>query len=137
MRPEIERRAPRSGAAEVKLAPVPRVLVVDDSPVVRFSVRKALVSAGLEVVERDCVSSSVDVAPDGLACAVLDLELGDGLGLDVAERLRAERSELPVAFFSSAGDAALLSRARAFGPVFPKPDGLDEAVAWALSQARR
>jgi CheY-like chemotaxis protein len=112
------------------------VLVVDDSPVVRLALRKALLAAGLEVAERDSVASSADVAPHELACAVLDLELGDGLGIDVAERLRAARPELPLAFFSSADDEPLLARARDLGPVFPKPERLDDVVAWALSRAR-
>lgn len=118
------------------LARVASVLVVDDSPVVRFALRKALLAAGLEVAERDSVASSADVAPHELACAVLDLELDDGDGIEVAARLRADAPELPIAFFSSASSDALLARARALGPVFAKPSGLDGAVAWARDTTR-
>jgi hypothetical protein len=41
---------------------------------------------------------------------------------------------LPVAFFSAeAPDSPLARRAAALGPVFKKPDGLDEAVAWVTA----
>jgi CheY-like chemotaxis protein len=117
------------------LSRVRSVLVVDDSPVVRLALRRALRAAGFEVVERDSVASAADVAPHELACAVLDLELGDGLGVEVAARLRAARPDLPLAFFSSADDEALLERARDLALVFPKPGRLDDVVAWAREAA--
>lgn len=110
-----------------------RVLVVDDSAVVRVTLARALRAAGLEVVERVSVASSGDVPAESLLCAVLDLELDDGQGTAVAARLRAERPTLPVAFFSSTEDAELLARARQLGPVHAKPADLAAVVAWACA----
>jgi DNA-binding NarL/FixJ family response regulator len=62
--------------------------------------------------------------------ALLDLDLGDGDGDDVARALHARRPDLPVAFFSASTSAELVDRARAIGPVFAKPGELDAAVAW-------
>jgi two-component system response regulator RegA len=114
---------------------MPRVLVADDSAVARLSVARELRSRGLDVVERESFASAATTDAAELTCALLDLELGDGNGADVADRLRASRSDLPVAFFSSAGDGALVARARAIGPVFTKPDGLVDAVAWIVARA--
>jgi hypothetical protein len=75
------------------------------------------------------------VSVRGFACALLDLDLGDGNGVDVAEFLQIHQPNLPIAFFSGGASPAVMTRARALGPVFRKPDELDEAVAWVLVQA--
>lgn len=113
-----------------------QVLVADDSAVVRVTVSRRLRAAGLEVVEADGAraASAVDSAP--LRCALLDLELGDGLGTEVAARLRAARPTLPLAFFSSATRPDVLANARSYGPVFDKPGELDAAVEWLVGHCR-
>ena len=113
------------------LRSVSRVLVVDDSALVRVALTRALRAAGLEVVERASVAASADVPAAAIRCAVLDLELDDGEGTAIAARLRAEHPAIPVAFFSSTEDEALLARARELGPVHAKPDDLAAVVAWA------
>jgi CheY-like chemotaxis protein len=111
-----------------------RVLLADDSPVARLAVARRMRAAGLDVVEHDSVASASVVDPSVLACALLDLELGDGYGTDVAESLRAQVRDLPVAFFTSATDGEARARAEGMGPVFAKPDELDAAVAWVQRQ---
>jgi two-component system response regulator RegA len=113
-----------------------RVLVADDSAVVRLSLSRRLRAEGLDVVERDSAAAAGGVDPDGLACALLDLDLGDGSGADVAARLRRARASLPIAFFSSETSGDALARAAAFGPVFAKPADIDAAVDWARTSAR-
>ncbi len=66
----------------------------------------------------------------GLGNALLDLDLGDGDGADVAARLRATNGALPIAFFTSERGTEAVARAAAIGPVFAKPDDLDAAVDW-------
>jgi len=107
------------------------VLVVDDSPVARRALALRLAAEGIDVREAASVATgrSVDVAD--LTCAVIDLQLDDGDGPDLAAALLARRPGLPVAFFTSAADAALAGRARAQGPLFVKPD-LDAVVAWVI-----
>jgi CheY-like chemotaxis protein len=113
-----------------------RVLIADDSAVARVSVARRVRADGLVVEERDSVASasSVDVAQ--LACALLDLDLGDGLGTEIAERLRADQGALPIAFFTSTSTPEALAQAATFGPVFAKPDDLDLAIDWVRRNGR-
>jgi len=71
----------------------------------------------------------------GLACALLDLELGDGDGTDLAASLLAKRPSLPIAFLSAGARPSLVESARARGPVFVEPD-LSALVAW-VKRAQR
>ena len=107
-----------------------RVLIADDSAVARVSVARRVRANGIVVEERDSVASASSVDVEGLACALLDLDLGDGLGTEIAARLRAGADALPIAFFSSTSSPEVLAQAATFGPVFAKPDELDLAVDW-------
>ncbi|MBX3188273.1 MAG: response regulator [Labilithrix sp.] len=111
------------------------VLIADDSAVARVSVARRVRAAGIEVVEEESAAGASAVDASGLACALLDIELGDGDGTEVAERLRERRETLPIAFFSSTRAPEILARAAAFGPVFAKPDQLDQAVDWIRKSA--
>jgi DNA-binding response OmpR family regulator len=113
-----------------------RVLVADDSAVARLTLARRVRAAGFEVVERDSLASTADIDPTTLAGAVLDFDLGDGFGIDVAARLRAAAVDLPIAFFTSTTDGDVVRRAAAFGPVFAKPDELEAAIAWVERNAR-
>lgn len=106
------------------------ILVADDSPLARRVLAMRLEVHGYTVVEHACVASALASVPASLACAVLDLDLGDGDGVEVARWLRASHPVLPLAFFTTGGDAELLSAARRLGPVFEKPHALDSVVAW-------
>jgi DNA-binding response OmpR family regulator len=98
-------------------------LVVDDSAVVRKVVASRLTQLGLAVIEDESAKAYAEVD-----LAVLDLELPDGDGVEIALRLRAKKPDLPIAFFSSGSE--LIDKARALGPVFHKPDELDALIAW-------
>ncbi len=102
-----------------------RVLVCDDSPVARAAVEKKLRDRGLDVVSCASAAEAHEAELDGIRCALLDVDLGDGYGTDVAERLRSSAPELPIAFFTS--EEAVGSDV---GPVFRKPAELDAAIAW-------
>jgi len=104
------------------------ILIADDSAVVRLTVGRRLRDAGHEVVECASFAEASVIAVTGLACALLDFDLGDGRGIDVAPRLAG----VPVAFFTSENAPDILEAARTFGPVFKKPDDLDAAIAWAM-----
>ncbi len=111
------------------------VLLADDSAVARLAVARRLKAAGLTVLELDSAEATRTIEPGAFTCALLDLDLGDGDGVDVALALRTLIPELPIAFFSGGACPALELRARAIGPLFVKPDDLDDAVAWALLHA--
>jgi CheY-like chemotaxis protein len=118
------------------MAVSPAVLVADDSAVARLALARRLRAEGFEVIEHPSAASARRSSPIGLACALLDLDLGDGDGDDVARTLLARRSDLPVAFFSASTSPELVERARAIGPVFAKPGELDAAVEWVCSHGR-
>jgi DNA-binding NarL/FixJ family response regulator len=111
------------------------VFVADDSALVRAAVTRRIRDTGREVVEADSVKTAAGVDPASLVCALLDLDLGDGWGTDVAERLRASAPDLAIAFFTSEGGGDRVERAKTFGPVFAKPDDIDGAIAWVVSRA--
>jgi CheY-like chemotaxis protein len=113
-----------------------RVLIADDSAVARVSVARRVRADGIEVEERDSAATAAAVDTADLACALLDLELGDGLGTDVAKRLRSVQGGLPIAFFTSNSAPETLALAATFGPVFAKPDELDDAVDWVRRHGR-
>jgi two-component system response regulator RegA len=115
----------------------PLIYIADDSAVVRSALSVRLAAAGLQVHAGGSVDDSRSVVIRSFACALLDLDLGDGDGVDVAELLRVHQPDLPVAFFSGGAAPAVMSRARALGPIFAKPDDLDAAVAWAVASAKR
>lgn len=113
-----------------------RVLIADDSAVARVTVARRVRAAGLEVVEHDSVASASTVDASTLACALLDFDLGDGYGVDVAATLRASEGGLPIAFFTSTSTGEVAEQASAFGPVFAKPDELDAAIDWIERHSR-
>lgn len=113
-----------------------RVLIADDSAVARVSVARQVRADGIEVEEQDSAAGASSVDTAELTCALLDLELGDGLGTDVAERLRQGQGGLPIAFFTSTRTPDIVARAASFGPVFAKPDDLDKAIDWVRRHGR-
>jgi CheY-like chemotaxis protein len=112
----------------------PAVFIADDSAVARLALARRLRAEGFEVVEQASAQPPEEETAARVFCALLDVELGEGDGSDVARALRAHRAELPVAFFSGSASASTLARARAFGPVFAKPAELEAAIAWVKEQ---
>lgn len=106
------------------------MLVADDSPVVRAALRRALAAAGFEALEAGSLEEARAIDASQLFAAVLDLDLGDGTGLDVARALSAAHPSLPYVFFSSGDDPPLTAEARSQAHVFIKPRELDRVVAW-------
>lgn len=82
------------------------------------------------MVEQDCARTAKTVDTSVIACALLDFDLGDGDGAEVAEHLRRSAPALPIAFFTSTSTPEAQARAKLFGPVFVKPDDLEAAVRW-------
>jgi DNA-binding response OmpR family regulator len=115
----------------------PLVYIADDSAVVRSALERRLTAEGVRVHSGGSAADSRSVTTRGFACALLDLDLGDGNGVDVAELLRVHQRDLAVAFFSAGASDAVTVRARALGPVFRKPEQLEDAVAWVLGCCRR
>jgi len=113
---------------------MPTVLLVDDSPLVRRVLARRLAEEGFDVLEESLASAARRADTASLACAIVDLELADGDGPDLARALVADRASLPIAFFTAGAPSTVLERARALGPVFTKPD-LEAIVAWVKRAA--
>ena len=109
------------------------VLVVDDSRVARAAVSARLLEIGLAVRDATGCADAAAVDLEHVRAALLDLELGDGTGVDLARALRATRASLPIAFLTSAPSSRLAAEARTLGPVFEKGPDLGAAVAWAAA----
>ncbi len=113
-----------------------RVLIADDSELVRLSLVRSARERGLDIIEAASVADAKVVDVGALSCALLDLDLGDGLGTEVAEVLRGASVALPIAFFTSEREGPARTHASTFGPVFRKPDQLDAAITWVSRHAR-
>jgi DNA-binding response OmpR family regulator len=108
------------------------VLLVDDSAVARRLLARRLEADGFRVCEAPSMAAARKVDVSSLGCAILDLELTDGDGTDLARVLRELRPGLPIAFFTGGGSP---SGARSRGPVFVKPD-LAPLLAWVKRSTR-
>ncbi len=86
---------------------------------VRRGLSRALRRAGHAVVAVERCSGIRQLRQD-FDVAVLDLELPDGSGLDVASALLSEGAAQDVVFFSGAADSGLLARAGRLGEVVQK-----------------
>lgn len=89
----------------------PRVLVVDDEPMLRRVVSRMVAAMGCAVVEADgIVAARAALAAQEFDAVLSDIALGDGSGLDLAAALVGERGP-PVALMS--GSVEALEQARA------------------------
>ena len=110
MRPEHEKLL-----EEVR--PARRVLVVDDHPSFRRCTRKLLAAEGFEVVGEaedgaTAVSLAARLAPD---LVLLDIQLPDLDGFEVAARLLEREPDLPIVLVSSRERAEYGARIEASG----------------------
>ncbi|HSE92351.1 MAG TPA: response regulator [Methylomirabilota bacterium] len=76
--------------------PGPRILIVDDDPVMRRTLGDTLTRAGFEVAPAATVAEALRLAADAEpALAILDLVLPDGDGIELLGSLRATWPALP------------------------------------------
>ena len=121
---------------------VAHVLVVEDEVDYRDIVCEFLTSAGYEVTAvGDVAGARAAVERRRPDVAILDLQLPDGTGFDVAAVLKALPDGVPI--IACSGDHDSVTRARLdrrFAAVYPKPCSLAEvvqAVARALGDDTR
>ena len=111
------------------------MLYVDDSSLARALAARMLAERGVGVTVLASTREASAVDPGGFAAALLDLELGDGLGTELAVRLRAAAPDLPIAFLTAGGPGEALAEAGRLGPVFSKLGGLEDAIGWLAARA--
>lgn len=113
------------------------VLLVEDERMLGTVIERLLKRAGW-LVERVASVREAAGVEGSFEVGLFDIELGDGLGTDLAERMLARGRVGAVVFYTATYDEALLGAARELGRVVPKSqsfDGLFEALAAARAQA--
>ncbi len=81
---------------------MPRVMIVDDEPLVRQFVMSVLASSGYRVFDAESPAQALrvlDANPD-LDLLVTDVVMPGGNGWDLADEIRSRKPDLPVLFIS-------------------------------------
>ena len=107
------------------------VLIVEDDRITREALTMLLANAG----HPNCAAGSVAECfekLDGQACAVLDLNLPDGLGTEVIQRMRGQRRLIRIVVVSGTSDLQLLEDAHTMGAdlVMRKPLNVKRLLSW-------
>jgi two-component system nitrogen regulation response regulator GlnG len=111
---------------------MPRLLVIDDEPSVRYSFRRVLEVDGVEVLTAATGAEGVEAARrDAPDVVVLDLQLPDGSGLDVFRRLKEIDARRPVVFITAHGttEAAIEAMKEGAFDYLTKPVDLERLSA--------
>jgi CheY-like chemotaxis protein len=88
-----------------------RILIVDDSPIILAASRHALISAGYEVDTRGGVEELGQKPTDGFDLILMDVQMPELYGDDVANVLRNVRAvRTPIYLFSTLPDEELQER---------------------------
>ncbi len=128
-----------------KESPPVRVLVVDDEPLVRWSVSETLGEQGYQVIEAGDAASAIRAfsTPAGVVDVVLlDLRLPDSDDLRVLSAMRRLAPATPVILMTAYGNPELIEQARRLGAfaIVDKPfemDALPPLVEHALAGRSR
>ena len=119
------------------------VLIVDDSKLARIVAGKALAELQPEwqKIEAGSAAQALElIAAEPVDIALVDFNMPEKDGLQLAEELRAMRPDLPIAIITANIQDEVISRARAVGATFvPKPvtaDGLQGFLAGAALRLR-
>ena len=103
------------------------VLLVEDEPPVARAVARTLRLGGMDVVVAPSVART-RILDCRFTVGVLDIDLGDGSGVDLADELLERACVGQVIFFTGCGDPVVLARARRLGPVVAKRQGIGALV---------
>ncbi len=95
-----------------------RILVVDDSLMVRAQAKRALEEAGFEVVEAANGLEALQRLTDDIACVLCDVNMPTMNGVEFLEAASASGQPLPpILMVTTESEANLIRRARALGAV--------------------
>ena len=120
----------------------PIVIVVDDDPSVRSSLKLLVSTVGLRVESFESAETVLErTLPDTVSCFVLDVRFRGLSGLDFQRELAARNIRIPIVFITGHGDIPMSVRAMKAGAVefltkpFRDQDLLD-AIHLALERDR-
>jgi DNA-binding NtrC family response regulator len=107
-----------------------RVLVIDDEPLIRWSVAETLIERGYEVREADDAASAIHACSPGSSpvdVALLDLRLPECDDLRVLAAIRRLSPQTPVILMTAYGTPELFLEARRLGAfaIVDKPFDMD------------
>ena len=120
----------------------PPVLVIDDDPALRESVRRLLRSVGLHARLFASVPDFLKSdRPNGPTCLVLDIRLPGRSGLDFQRELAAADIQIPIIFITGHGDIPMSVQAMKGGAIefLTKPfrdQDLIDAIQLGLARDR-
>ena len=112
------------------------MLVVEDDTLLRCALVAVLRRFGYEAVPAATVGEGL-AQLDGQAYAILDLNLPDGVGTTILQRIRAEKRPIRVAVATGTTDDDLLTEALAHGPdiILRKPFDVASLLKWLEESA--
>jgi FixJ family two-component response regulator len=94
----------------------PTVFMVDDDNEMHFYIRRVMKSIHLEVDSYTSPQEFLDkIQPNQSGCLLLDLRMPEMTGLELYERLKERKIQLPVIMFTSYGDVAAARQAMKSG----------------------
>ena len=132
---------PRHFPHAAKKPTPPRVLVVDDERLVRWSVAETLTARGYNVVEAADARSAMQAfgAGDTIDLVLLDLRLPDADDLRVLACIRHKAPKMPVMIMTAFATREIVEEAAVLGAsVVTKPFDLDDlAIAVGRALAAR
>jgi DNA-binding NarL/FixJ family response regulator len=112
-----------------------KVLIVDDHPLMRSSLRSVVsgLDEQVDVAEAESASAALALLDDGASpdLLLLDVSLGDMSGIEVLKRLHGRHADVPVVVVSGIEDPPLVEQVLALGAAgfIPKASGADVMVA--------
>ena len=135
----VENR-PRDFSPMLKKSPSVDVLVVDDEPLIRWSLAETLTEGGYGVLEAGDGQAAIDAvvdAADGIDVVMLDYRLPDSNGLQVLARIRTLSPRTRVVLMTAYGTPEVVAEAFRLGAacVVDKPIEMHD-VAGLIARAR-
>ena len=125
----------------VKKTPL-HVLVVDDEPLIRWSVTETLAGLGFDVEQADCAASALQAITSSALSfdvIVLDLRLPDVCDLSLLATIRQLLPETPVVLMTAFGTPEIIADARHLGvrDVLNKPFELSDLSRVVIEASTR
>jgi two-component system response regulator AtoC len=121
--------------------PIPRILVVDDEALIRWSLTERLKSEGYDVLEADAGRPALDLLPEGIDLVLLDYKLPDIDGVAVLRKIKEFDQDILVILLTAYASVETAVEAMKLGAYHfaNKPFNLDDiaaTVARALETTR-